>query len=63
VAYSVGAILLGLQWPTIIPGVVGPHEVWHVAVIAGMSCHWVFVTRQAGEALAAAATLQPHSRS
>lgn len=46
-AYSVGAILLGLQWPTIIPGVFGPHEVWHIAVITGLSLHWRFIARLA----------------
>jgi channel protein (hemolysin III family) len=46
-AYSVGAILLGLQWPTIIPGVFGPHEVWHIAVIIGLSLHWRFIARLA----------------
>ena len=48
-AYSVGAILLGLQWPTIIPGVFGPHEVWHIAVITGLSLHWRFIARLAGD--------------
>ncbi len=43
VAYSIGAILLGLNWPTIIPGVFGPHEVWHIAVITGLSLHWRFI--------------------
>lgn len=46
-AYSVGAILLGLDWPTIIPGVIGPHELWHVAVIAGMAMHWRFIYQAA----------------
>jgi channel protein (hemolysin III family) len=46
-AYSVGAILLGLQWPTIILGVFGPHEVWHIAVIIGLSLHWRFIARLA----------------
>jgi channel protein (hemolysin III family) len=63
VAYSAGAILLGLKWPTLIPGVVGPHEMWHAAVIAGMCCHWVFVARQAREASGATTMAQPHSRS
>ncbi len=44
-AYTVGAILLGLQWPTIIPRVFGPHELWHIAVILGISLHWRFIAR------------------
>ncbi len=43
VAYSVGAILLGLEWPTLVPGILGPHEVWHFAVLLGMALHWRFL--------------------
>jgi channel protein (hemolysin III family) len=52
IAYSVGAILLELNWPTIIPRVFGPHELWHVAVIAGLGLHWRFIVRIAQEAQA-----------
>jgi channel protein (hemolysin III family) len=45
VFYSVGAILLGLEWPTLIPGVFGPHELWHFAVLVGMALHWRFLYR------------------
>ena len=40
IAYTVGAIILGLNWPTIIPGVFGAHELWHVCVILGLGLHW-----------------------
>lgn len=43
VAYSVGAVVLMLHKPSLIPGVVGPHELWHVAVLAGLGLHWLFV--------------------
>jgi channel protein (hemolysin III family) len=43
VAYTLGAIGLGLNWPILIPGVVGAHEVWHVAVLVGLGLHWKFV--------------------
>jgi channel protein (hemolysin III family) len=49
-AYSVGAILLGLKWPTLMSGVFGPHELWHVAVIVGLSLHWRFIARLAKSA-------------
>ena len=52
-AYSVGAILLGLGWPTLIPGVFGPHELWHVAVLAGVSLHWAFLFKNAGRSMEA----------
>lgn len=56
VAYSMGAILLGLGWPTLIPGVFGPHELWHVAVITGLGLHWSFVSRLAREDVESRAT-------
>jgi channel protein (hemolysin III family) len=42
-AYTLGAILEPLQWPTLIPGVFGPHELWHVAVLLGVGLHWKFI--------------------
>jgi len=44
-AYTVGALLEMLHWPVLIPGIVGPHEVFHVAVLAGAGYHWHFVTQ------------------
>jgi channel protein (hemolysin III family) len=43
VAYSVGAVMEFHGWLVVIPGVVHPHEVFHVAVLHGAVCHWVFV--------------------
>ena len=42
VVYSIGALLLGLEWPTLWSRVFGPHELWHVAVLAAMGLHWRF---------------------
>jgi channel protein (hemolysin III family) len=42
-AYTVGALLDFLRWPVLIPGVLGPHELFHVAVLAGIGFHWRFV--------------------
>ncbi len=47
VVYSVGAILLALEWPTLVPGVIGAHELWHVAVLVAMGLHWRFVLKHA----------------
>lgn len=47
VVYSLGATLLGVDWPTIWPGVLGPHELWHVAVLTAMGLHWKFVFENA----------------
>ncbi len=43
VSYSVGAVVDGVGWPTLIPRVVGPHELFHVAVLIGVAAHWRFV--------------------
>ena len=41
--YSAGAIFEALRRPTLIAGWVGPHEVFHFAVIAGIALHWMFI--------------------
>lgn len=51
VVYSAGAVLLGLEWPVVWPGVIGPHEVWHVAVLGGMALHWRFLFAHARRGL------------
>jgi len=43
VAYSIGGALDGFRWPTIIPGVIRSHEVFHVAVVIGAFLHWRFI--------------------
>ncbi|MDH5516808.1 MAG: hemolysin III family protein [Gammaproteobacteria bacterium] len=42
-AYTVGASLEFLQLPIVIPGVLGPHELFHVAVLMGIGWHWLFI--------------------
>lgn len=42
-AYTVGAVAEFLRWPVLLAGVVGPHELFHLAVLAGISCHWAFI--------------------
>jgi hemolysin III len=48
VAYTVGVIILELNWPKPMPGVIGSHELWHLAVLIGLSLHWKFVFSFAG---------------
>ena len=43
IAYTVGALIMGFHWPNLVPGIVGPHEIWHVAVLIGLGLHWRFV--------------------
>lgn len=42
IAYSIGGAIDGVGWPTLIPGVVGSHEVFHFAVLLGALLHWRF---------------------
>jgi channel protein (hemolysin III family) len=42
-AYTIGALADFLGWPVLVPGVVGPHEIFHLAVLAGISFHWAFI--------------------
>jgi channel protein (hemolysin III family) len=43
VAYSIGGALDAIGHPVLIPGVVGAHELFHVAVVAGIAFHFRFV--------------------
>jgi len=42
-AYTLGALADFLLWPVLVAGVVGPHEVFHLTVLAGVSFHWMFI--------------------
>jgi channel protein (hemolysin III family) len=42
-AYTIGALVDHFSWPVPAPGYVGPHEVFHLAVLAGISFHWAFI--------------------
>lgn len=46
-AYSVGAVCEFTSQPTLIAGVFGSHEMFHVAVLVGLGCHWMFIERLA----------------
>jgi len=43
IAYTVGASLEFLRLPVVVTGVIGPHELFHIAVLAGIAFHWQFV--------------------
>jgi channel protein (hemolysin III family) len=44
-AYTVGAGVELLGWPTVWPGVVGPHEIFHVFVLIGVAWHFGFIEK------------------
>ena len=48
-AYSAGAIVDFAGPPALLPGVIRPHELFHLAVIAGALLHFSFTWRIAGE--------------
>jgi channel protein (hemolysin III family) len=43
VVYTAGALADLLGFPVLIPGVLGPHELFHLAVLGGLGLHWYFV--------------------
>jgi len=45
VVYSTGAILEATGHPLLIHRWIGPHEVFHGAVIIGVALHWAFIRR------------------
>jgi channel protein (hemolysin III family) len=42
-AYTIGASLEFLGVPIVISGVIGSHELFHIAVLAGIAWHWQFI--------------------
>ncbi|VAW77001.1 COG1272: Predicted membrane protein hemolysin III homolog [hydrothermal vent metagenome] len=42
VAYTTGAVLEFLRAPILVTGIIGPHELFHIAVIVGVFLHWRF---------------------
>jgi hemolysin III len=45
VFYSIGAVVNLLRWPVLLPGVFAAHELLHLFVIAGSSCHIFFMMK------------------
>jgi channel protein (hemolysin III family) len=42
-AYTFGAVMEFMRTPELIPGVIGPHELFHIAVLIGIAYHFAFV--------------------
>jgi channel protein (hemolysin III family) len=45
VSYTVGALIEFSRSPHIWPGFFGPHEIFHVMVLVGITFHWHFIHR------------------
>lgn len=43
--YGLGALIEGVKWPVLVPGVVGHHELLHICDMFGTLVHFGFVTR------------------
>ena len=55
--YTVGAIILADHRLVLVPGLIGPHEIWHVAVLFGLALQWRFVWRFASGQVPSSTTL------
>ena len=44
-AYTVGALADFAKVPVVWPGVLGPHEAFHIAVLLGLAGHWLCIQR------------------
>ncbi len=45
VAYTLGAVVYGMQKPNPVPNWFGFHEIWHIFVMAGSFCHFWAIYR------------------
>lgn len=59
--YTVGALLLIMDQPKLVPGVIGPHEVWHLAVLGALGLHWRFIYRIATLTVPLRAAVPPNA--
>jgi channel protein (hemolysin III family) len=59
-AYTIGALVESVDKPVLIPGVIGAHELFHVAVLIGLAFQWYFIY-QLAEAARVARNMAPRS--
>ena len=45
ICYTVGAVIDANQWPILFPMIVGPHELFHLMVLAGLGFQWYFIAQ------------------
>ena len=61
-AYTLGALTDFLRWPVPIPGLVGAHELFHLAVLAGLAFHWMFIRSFASREMPAPGNVERSGR-
>ena len=47
-AYTVGALIVGSQWPDPWTNTFGYHEIWHVLVVVGAGTHYLLAAQLTG---------------
>lgn len=63
IIYSVGAAFEYLHWVVVIPGILQPHEIFHLAVLVAALCHYFFVWQfAAGENPVLGQGDRPHTK-
>jgi hemolysin III len=45
VFYSVGAGIHVMRWPVLVPGYFGSHDLFHILVLCGSTCHYLFMLK------------------
>ncbi len=45
ISYSLGAVCEFARFPVLVPRVIGPHELFHLAVMGGAALHWRLVVQ------------------
>ena len=48
--YTIGALVNAYSWPIAIAHIIGPHELFHLAVVTAAAYHWHFIYQAACEA-------------
>jgi hemolysin III len=44
IIYTLGAIVFSLDKPNLVPGKFSAHDLWHLFVLGGSACHFIFMT-------------------
>jgi hemolysin III len=47
IAYTLGGLADLFHWPRLLPGLFGSHEVFHLFVMGGTFCHFIFMVKYA----------------